>query len=826
MNSESQHEDPRVVRQPSQPRNVRTPKSASILEELTVEEKASLTSGASFWETQPIERLGVPSIFVADGPHGLRKQGSKGDHLGLMGSIPATSFPTAATLANSWDDRLLHQVGEAIASEAIEQGVDVVLGPGLNIKRSPLAGRNFEYFSEDPLLAGKLAAAFIRGAQSLGVGACPKHFAVNSQETYRTAVDEVVDERALHEIYLEGFRIAVEEGSPWMMMSSYNQVNGQFAHQNPYLISEVLRDRWGFDGVVVSDWGGNVDSAAALNAGSNLEMPGSGGVGERRVLAALESGDLNEEVLDDRIGEFLTLTERVGAPKAKRAPLDFDQQHEIARRAAEESIVLLQNDNDALPLSAGERVAVVGPFADVPRYQGAGSSLVNPTKITSALEALKETDLNIVGYEPGFKRADTPSKRLAEKALDLAAQADTVLLFLGLDEGAESEGIDRNHMKLARNQLALTRQLVEQARAQTKATKIIVLLAGGAPVELPFADHVDAIVHAYLSGQAGGSATANILTGEVNPSGRLAESYPERYEDVASSEDFAQNQASAEHRESIYVGYRHFDKAGLAVRYPFGFGLSYTDFEFSNVTVPKSAVPTHLEVDVTNTGDVDGDEVVQVYVHPLGSEDLFREDQVLAGYTKVHVPAGETRRVRVDLAEHAFSVYDVKVQDWVCVSGQYQLRVASSSRDFQEIVEVRIEGDVAVDEVWALHQDLPTYASGEVSAVPDEEFEELLGYAPPAASWDPSEPLDRDSLFAQMPGHSTLANLAHGAIVGTANTLDRVGKPIAGNYARLALAFPLRSLEVMSDGAINEKTLNKIIAFLNGEGLKWQREKK
>lgn len=805
---------------------VKSEEREAVLALLTTEEKAALTSGKSFWQTESVERLGIKPVTMSDGPHGLRKQEAKGDHLGLMGSIPATSFPTAATLANSWDDQLLYEVGEAIASEAIEQSVDVILGPGLNIKRNPLSGRNFEYFSEDALLSGKLAAAFIRGAQSVGVAACPKHFAVNSQETNRMKVDEVVDERALHEIYLEGFRIAVEEGSPWMMMSSYNQVNGEYSHQNPYLISDVLRGRWGYDGVVVSDWGGNVDSAAALAAGSNLEMPGSGGVGQRRVLKALEEGDLVEADLDARVREFLTLTERIQGSSKTRAPLDPARQHEIARQAAEESLVLLRNEDDALPLAEGERVAVIGQFADVPRYQGAGSSLVNPTKIVSALDALSQSDLRIVGHEPGFKRADKPSKSMARKALSLSATADTVLLFLGLDEGAESEGVDRQHMNLARNQLALTRDLVNQSRHL--GTKIIVVLAGGAPVELPFADHVEGLLHTYLGGQAGGEATVRILTGQVNPSGKLAESYALKYEDVASSAGFTRDDASAEHRESIYVGYRHYDKAGIEVRYPFGFGLSYTDFEYSGAKVlvdEASGLPTKLEVDVTNIGDVAGSDIVQVYVSPTGSKNLFREEQVLAGYTKPHIPPGETNRVSIDLAENAFGVFDPAVGEWVRVKGGYELRVASSSRDFQEILDVEVDG-ADPESISVLAMDLPTYAAGDANAVPDMEFERLLGRAAPPTNWDKKEPLDRDSVLAQLPGHSTLASVVHGGIVGAANALDLIGKPIAANYARFTLAFPLRSLEVMSDGKVSEQTMDTVIAFLNGEGLKWLHAKK
>lgn len=798
---------------------------AEAIASLTREEKASLTSGASFWATEPINRLGIPPVTMSDGPHGLRKQEAKGDHLGLSGSVPATSFPTAATLACSWDDGLLFEVGEAIASEATEQDVNVILGPGLNIKRNPLAGRNFEYFSEDPLLSGKLAAAFIRGAQSVGVSACPKHFAVNSQETHRMSIDEVVDERALNEIYLEAFRVAVKEGKPWALMSSYNQVNGTFSHQNPHLISEVLRGRWGYDGIVVSDWGGNVDSALAATAGSNLEMPGSGGVGKRRVLSALETGELDEADLDARVDEYLTLVDRVSGPVSKRPPLDFDHQHQIARRAAEESLVLLRNEDGALPLAESERVAVIGPFAEVPRYQGAGSSLVNPTRIVSALEALRESKVNIIGYQPGFKRADKPAKRLAKRGLALAARADTVVLFLGLDEGAESEGVDRAHMSLARNQLAFTRDLIKQS--EQTGTKVIVVLAGGAPIELPFAGSADALLHTYLPGQAGGHAVAHVLTGLVNPSGHLAESYPLRYRDVASAADFARSDASAEHRESIYVGYRHYDKARLTVRYPFGFGLSYTNFDYSNGAVieGEDGEPESVEVEIQNVGEVDGAEVVQVYAAPQGTGNSFRAEQVLAGYTKVFVPAGVKERVRITLAENAFSVYDPEAKDWVRVAGTYELRVASSSRHVRQRIEVKVDG-VAAGNVTTLNTNLRTYTSGKVDRVEDAEFEALLGHAPPPQSWDRAKRLDRNSVLAELPGHSVLASLLYSSINGAAGLLDRVGKPIAANYARFTLALPLRTLEVMTGGLVSESTLNTVIAFLNGEGLSWLRAKK
>lgn len=803
-------------------------KYADVVSRMTSEEKASLTSGAAFWETNSVERLGVPPVTMNDGPHGLRKQLGGADHLGLMGSVPATSFPTAATLANSWDDQLLYKVGEAIASEAAEEDVNILLGPGLNIKRNPLGGRNFEYFSEDPLLSGKLAAAFIRGVQSVGVGACPKHFAVNSQETYRMSIDEVVDERALHEIYLEGFRIAIDEGKPWTLMTSYNKINGVHAHEHPELLGDILRDQWGYDGTLISDWGGNVDSAAALTAGANLEMPGSGGIGERRVLQALETKELDEDVLDQRLTEYLTLVERIQDDKAPSTPLDFDEQHRIAKKAAEQSLVLLRNDSKALPLRSTERIAVIGDFAKTARYQGAGSSLVNPTKVISALEAFEHTQLNLIGYEPGFKRSDKPSKRLADKALKLASNADTVLLFLGLDEGAESEAVDRPHMRLAKNQLSLTRALIDQAKVT--GTKLVVVVAGGSAIEMPFADHVDAILHSYLPGQAGGEAIIAALEGRINPSGKLAESYPYAYEDAASAEEFGKHDAAALHKDSLYVGYRYYDKVEKPVRYPFGYGLSYTTFRYSNPRAEHDGdrgAPTKVFADITNTGDVAGAEVVQLYVAPVDSYDRFRPAQALAGYAKVALIPGETKTVEIDIDEHAFSVYDPERGRWTAVSGDYELRLAASSRDVREVAVVSVNGETQPDALKTLKAEgLTKYRRGQVQDVTDEEFEELLGSPLPPVSWDLSVPLDADSVIGQLPGHSALATSIHKLVTGGAASLDLIGRPIAANYARFLLAMPIRNAARMSGGKIDEQALETLVAFLNGEGLSWLRAKK
>ncbi|WP_318243616.1 glycoside hydrolase family 3 C-terminal domain-containing protein [Oerskovia gallyi] len=798
--------------------------------EMTLTEKASLTSGANFWNTTPVDRLGVPSIMLTDGPHGLRKQGGAADHLGLNASLPATCFPTAATLANSWDPGLVERVGEALGAEAAAEGVSVLLGPGLNIKRNPLAGRNFEYFSEDPLLAGRLAAAQIRGIQSRGVAASAKHFAVNSQETHRMTMDEVVDERALHETYLEAFRIAVTEGRPWTVMSSYNKVNGTYANEHRELLDEILRKQWGFDGLVVTDWGGNNDRVAGLVAGNALEMPSTDGVTDAEVVRAVEEGRLDEAVLDARVDELLTLIERTERTRTAAttpdgaalsgsastpdgaAPVDLDAHHELAVEAARRSVVLLRNARGTLPLGPHSgRVAVIGDFAANPRYQGAGSSLVNPTRVDVPLDALRDSGLQVVGYEQGFARRDggrgawdsAPSVRRRRRAVRLAERADIVLLFLGLDESAEAEGVDRTHLRLARNQLALTRELT------TLGVPVVVVLAGGAPVELPFAEHVDAIVHGYLGGQGGGQAIADVLTGRVNPAGRLAETYPLRYTDVPSSATFGRTEATSEHRESIYVGYRHADKVGLPVRYPFGHGLSYTTFEHGDLVADRTSV----QVTVANTGDRSGTETVQVYVEaPDAAEGEFRARRELAGFAQVTLAPGESARVSVDLAEHAFAAYDTGSHEWRTVPGTYTVQVGASSRD------LRLSAPVVVDgEIWApATTGLPHYVSGHVDRVPDDEFAALLGRTPPAQDWPAGRPLTRADIIAQARGRGGFGGLLVGLIDASGRLLMALGRPHAANNTRFVLDLPFRSVSRMSAGTVDEAMLDGLLLMVNG----------
>lgn len=774
--------------------------------QMTLREKASLMSGANFWNTKPLERLGVPSIMLTDGPHGLRKQGGAADHLGLNASIPATCFPTASTLANSWDVDLLSQVGAGLGTEAAAERVSVLLGPGLNIKRNPLAGRNFEYFSEDPLLSGVMAAAFIRGLQSRGVAASAKHFAVNSQETHRMSIDEIVDERAFHEIYLEGFRLAITEGGAWTVMSAYNRVNGTYANENVELLESILRRRWGFDGLVVTDWGGNNDRVAGLLAGNALEMPSTDGVTDEEIVQAVENGTLDEGILDERVDELLILIERA-APR-DTAAVDFDAQHELAVEAARQSIVLLENRAGALPLQpSGARIAVIGDFAATPRYQGAGSSLVNPTRVDSAWDTLQNSGLNLIGYERGFSRRDSKSRRLGRRAVALATKADVVLLFLGLDESAEAEAVDRAHMRLAQNQLALAEELIALGKT------VIVVLAGGAPVELPFAGRVDAIVHSYLSGQGGGRAIVEVLTGKANPNGKLAETYPLRYEDVPSSATFTRTEATSEHRESIYVGYRYFDKVGAPVRYPFGHGLSYTEFAYSELSTETTPTGTTVHLVVTNTGERAGSEIVQVYVEaPDAAEGEFRAPRELRGFTKLSLAAGESTPVEITLAEHAFDAFDTGTHEWRTVPGSYTVLAGASSRDIRLRAPLEVQA-----ERWSMShgEHSEHYLSGRVEGVTSAEFEALYGARLPSPFWPTNQPLTRDDILAQMKGRGGFGGMLHGLIVMTSRLLMSLGRPLAANNVRFALDLPFRSVPRLSGGAFTDDMLDGFLLMVN-----------
>ena len=770
-----------------------------LLKELTLEEKCALLSGAETFKTRGMPKHGIPQIWLSDGPHGLRKQAGESDHLGLNPSVPATCFPTASAIANSWDAALGEEIGAALGEEAAAQEVSVVLGPGLNMKRNPLCGRSFEYFSEDPYLAGKLAAGYIRGIQSKGVAACPKHFAVNSQETRRMASDSIVDERTLREIYLTGFEIAVKEGHPRSIMSSYNLVNGTYANENKHLLMEILRGEWGFDGAVITDWGGSNDHALGVKNGSTLEMPAPGGDSVRELLAAVESGKISESDIDARLSELLPLVFDTKAA-LDAAPREFDAaaHHALARRAAEESLVLLKNEGSLLPLAAGSKVAVIGDFAKNPRYQGAGSSMVNSTQVDVLLDKLIDSELNVIGYQQGFDRHGKPDAALQKSACELATQADTVILCMGLDEIAESEGLDRSNLRLAKNQLDLL-----QAVAAVNP-KIVVVLYSGSVVETPWLDNCQALLYAALGGQAGAGAVADALTGKVNPCGKLAETWPLAYADVPSAADFATRRKTVEYREGLYIGYRYFTTAEKAVRFPFGYGMSYTTFAYSDMAADEQGV----SLTVTNTGSVAGTEIVQLYVAKKNSE-LFRPAKELKGFARVTLAPGEKQRITIMLDDKAFRFWNVKANRWEIEGGEYELLVGASVEDIRLCEKISVHGTAAVHPYE--DRDLDCYYKGNVLHVSDADFEKLLGHPIPNGKTK----IDRNLTLGELNhARSPLGWLVWLVLTILLDVSYKRGKPDLNILFQYNM--PLRALAKMTNGAISMGMVDGIVMELQG----------
>ncbi|GAB2616163.1 glycoside hydrolase family 3 C-terminal domain-containing protein [Kribbella endophytica] len=698
---------------------------AKILGQLTVEEKAALCLGSDFWHTAAVERLGVPAVMLADGPHGLRRQPDEGDHVGIGGSLPATCFPTASALGSSWDFDLVRRVGAAIGVEARAQGVAVVLGPGINIKRSPLCGRNFEYLSEDPLVSGVLGAALVDGLQSQGVGASLKHFAANNQETDRLRVSAEVDERTLREIYLAGFERVVRSARPWTVMCSYNRLNGVHASENHWLLTEVLREEWGFDGLVMSDWGAVHNRVASLAAGLDLEMPPKLGISDAAIVATVASGELDEAVLDKAVERVLRLAARATGPAATGATpaaeaaapeattsesgtFDVDGHHALAREAAANSIVLLKND-DALPLepAAGELVAVIGEFARTARYQGAGSSQVNPTRVENAFDELRAALPSEVPLEfaAGFA-SDSDDAELTDEAVALAERSSHVLLFLGLPAVEESEGFDRTHLDLPANQLALLDRLA------AVNTRVVVVLSNGSAVRLaPWEQQAAAIVECWLAGQASGGAVADVLLGKVNPSGRLAETLPLRIEDTPAYLNFPGEHGQVRYGEGVFVGYRGYDAVAREVSYPFGHGLSYTSFAYADLTVTvEDDLGVNLNCRVTNTGDRAGQEVVQLYVGDPVAQ-VRRPVRELKGFAKVSLAPGESIDVNFTLTARDLSYWSTQHGRWVVEGGDFEFAVGASSRDLRLTTTVDIDAppllprldEMATLEEWLEH---------------------------------------------------------------------------------------------------------------------------
>lgn len=774
-------------------------KNAEIIAKLNLEQKCALLSGAGTFTTRGCPKAGVPSITLSDGPNGVRKQAGAADHLGLNPSVPATCFPTAATVACSWNPALGEEIGRAMGEEAAAQEVAVLLGPGLNTKRSPLCGRNFEYFSEDPYLSGKMAAAYVRGIQSEGIAACPKHFAVNSQELRRMASDSVLDERTLRELYLTGFEIVVKEAAPKTIMSSYNLVNGTYANENAHLLQDILRRDWGFSGAVVTDWGGSNDHALGVKNGSTLEMPAPGGDAVRELLAAVQSGKITEADVDARLDELLTLVLDTSAAVQKHSrSFDADAHHALARRAAAESAVLLKNDGGILPLAAGARVAVIGDFAETPRYQGAGSSAVNSIKVDTLLDCLAQSGLQCAGFAAGFDRQGCPDADKKAQAVALAQKADTVLLCLGLDEIKESEGLDRVDMKLADNQIELL-QAVEQANPNT-----VVVLNAGASLETPWLAHCRALVYGALGGQAGAGAMVDVLTGKVNPGGKLAETWANAYEETPARDNFAGAGRTVQYREGLYVGYRYYQTAGVPVAFPFGYGLSYTGYAYSDLKATADSV----SLTVTNTGARDGAEIVQVYIAKPGAE-IFRPAQELKAFARVPLAAGESRTVTLPLDDKAFRYWNTRTDCWEVEGGRYEVRVGASSADIRLTANVDIRGTNAPDPYAG--KALPHYKSGSVQNVPDAEWEALLGHPIP----QDKVKIDRNMTLGELNhSRSPLGWLIWAVLTALLNASFKKGKPDLNVLFQYNM--PLRALAKMTSGAISMGMVDGIVLEAKG----------
>ncbi len=762
--------------------------------ELTLEEQISLLSGSTFWLTQPLPDHGVPAVMLSDGPHGLRAQSGEGEHLGLLGSIPATCFPPAVTIASSWDPELVAQIGAAVGAEARALGVSVVLGPGLNIKRHPLCGRNFEYLSEDPLLAGHLAAAMVEGIQSQGVGACLKHFAVNNQESHRFVVDAVVDERTLREIYLAGFEYAVRVSRPRTVMAAYNLVNGTYCCEHDYLLQTILRDQWGFDGLVMSDWGATNDRVAAVRAGMDLEMPGNGGVFDRSVAAGVADGALSPEDLAACAQRVLDLA--ATSPAEPGAPADLDAHDALARRAAAESSVLLTNDG-LLPLTGGESIAVVGAFARKPRYQGSGSSQVNPTRLTTALDAFAERGID-VRYAPGYDPVTAGlDARLIDEAVAVAREADVVVLMVGLTGLYESEGFDRDDLDLPRQH----DRLINAVCAVNPRT--VVVLSNGAPVVMPWVDEPAAILETYLGGQASGGALVDVLFGDVEPAGRLAETFPVKRTDVASDPFFPGQPHQVEYREGLSIGYRHNTSAGIKALFPFGHGLGYSQFEVGAPAGPaglQAGEDITLTIPVSNVGDRDGSTVLQVYLRDRTGR-VSRPRRELACFAKVRLEAGADTEVAMTIPARAFAFYDVSAGDWAIPAGEFELELGLSSADILHTHPVTVSGGFTGKK-----------GRDPLIAASDRAFARRLGRDIPVPR--PVKPYSRVSTIGEA-ARTPVGLLGRSAVLRFSGLHGETDPVTAKMIKRSVDEMPLRAVALLGGGRVNLGMIDALVDVLN-----------
>lgn len=786
-------------------------KNTELLSRMTLEEKVSLLSGKDFWHLRGNTRLGLPELMITDGPHGLRKQNPDGEQKGLSNSVPTTCFPTAVTTACSWDPDLLYRMGEAMAKECLQEKVSVILGPGVNMKRSPLCGRNFEYFSEDPLLAGELAAGLVNGIQSKGVGTSVKHFAVNSQEKKRLVIDSVIDERAMREIYLTAFEIAVKKSQPWTVMNSYNKVNGTYASDNGYLQNDILRGEWGFKGIVVSDWGAVNDRVVGLKNGNDLEMPSSNGYNDKKICDAVRNGTLDEKYVDLAADRMITLIKNSEAVLGDYT-YDKETHHQLAAEVCRQSVVLLKNEDNILPLKKDTKIAVIGEMARAPRYQGAGSSLINPTKLSDAFDSLIALGFNPL-FAPGYnKKKDVINETMIRDAKTVAAKADVALVFIGLTEEYESEGYDRSHLRLPVSHLRLLTEVLEVNK------NVVVVLSGGSPVEMPFINDVKAVLNGYLGGQASGIAIADILAGKVNPSGKLAETYPAALSDTPCFNYYPGTELTAEHREGIYIGYRYYDTAMKEVLFPFGFGLSYTKFEYSDIRLSASEISDSdtltVSYKIKNTGEVAGAEISQIYVSDIEST-VFRPVKELRGFNKVYLMPGEEKEISVELSKRAFAYYNVNIADWHVEGGDFLIAVGASSRD------IRLEATVKVNStVEAIVPDYrkaaPCYYTADVQNVSDEAYRAVLGREIPPAILDPSAEITFANSLSDAK-HTKWGARVNALLNKALDTFTDPDDPTTVMVKAMALEIPIRSFVTMSAGVFTEEMGEGLLMILNSK---------
>lgn len=789
-------------------------KAKKLVAQMTLEEKASLMSGKNFWQLKSIERLGLPEIMVTDGPHGLRKQAGDGDHLGINQSVPAVCFPTASATASTFNRDLMRRIGIALGEECRQEEVSVILGPGINIKRSPLCGRNFEYISEDPYLAGQMAAGLVQGIQSQDVGVSVKHYAANSQETRRMTSDSVIDERALRELYLAAFETVVKEADPWTFMCCYNLVNGTYGAENKTLLSDILRDEWGFEGLVMTDWGAINDRVKGVQAGLDLQMPADGGNFDKLVAKAVQDGTLDEKDLDKAAINVTDLILR----SLDRKPLEYDvdAHRELARQAAAESTVLLKNEGGLLPAAKDEKIAVIGGFAKAPRYQGSGSSKINPIKLDNLYDSLTEAGVAFAyadGYELGTREVNDA---LIVDACEVAKGQDKVFVVAGLPDEYEAEGYDRTDMHMPESH----NKLID---AVTKVNpNVCVVLLCGAPVEMPWQDEVQAILLTYLGGEAGGSALADIVLGKRTPGGRLAESWPYTVADNASYNYFPGYTKSVEYRESIYVGYRYYDKAKKAVRFPFGYGLSYTKFDYGKPVLGKSAIKDTEELTVTvpikNTGKLAGSEVVQLYVsHKKPS--IFKAEQELKGFEKVTLQPGESAEVRFALDKRSFAYYNVELKDWHVESGDYEIRIGASSRDIRHKAVVAVTSTVKAavpdySKVAPCYYDL----KNGIGDVPDAAFVALLGRGLPPRERVPGTPHTPNSTFSDITD-TKFGRWLYNFAKKKASTMFEESDDAGSMAQAMFNDAPLRIL-YMAGGRFTPSMMDGLLTMINGKFFK------